>query len=75
MSDPNYVDIFQPAITFVKENHFYSVIVPILKKLQDISNVPENERNNSFIRYYGSRISLNPGNFQLQLKLNRFDLI
>lgn len=63
VTDPNYIDVFQPALTFVKENRFYSDIVPALENLQKISNVPESERIDSFFRCFGSRISLKPGKF------------
>lgn len=62
VTDPEFVKIFQPTHTFVKENRFYSDIIPTLENFQVISNVPESERIDSFIRCFGSRISLNSGN-------------
>lgn len=44
----------------MKENHFYSDIIPALKYFQQISNVAEAERIDAFILCPGSRISLNP---------------
>lgn len=59
--DPSYVQVFQPAITFVKENRFYSDIIPAIKYFEEISNVPDADRVDAFVKCFGSRISLDPG--------------
>lgn len=61
VTNPYLVDIFQPALTFVKEAHFYSDIIPAIEEFECASNVPENEKIDAFIKCFGSRISLNPG--------------
>lgn len=62
VSNPYLVDIFQPSLTFVKEAHFYSDIIPAIEVFENISNVMESERVDAFIRCFGSRISLDSGN-------------
>lgn len=62
ITNPYLIEMFQPSLTFVKEAHFYSNIIPALEYFQQISHVPETEKINAFIRYSGSRISLNPSN-------------
>lgn len=52
------IDIFQPSLTFVKEVHFYSDIIPAIESFEEIADVPENERIDTFIQCFGSRISL-----------------
>lgn len=58
--DPSYVEVFQPEITFVKENGFYSDVLPTIKNFEEISHVPFTERIDAFVHCYGSRISLDP---------------
>lgn len=60
VTNPYLVEIFQPSITFVKENHFYSDIIPALEIFQQSANVPKHERIDAFIKCPGSRISLDP---------------
>lgn len=60
ITNPFLVSIFQPDVTFVKEAHFYSDVVPAIELFEQIRNVPENERINAFIRCIGSRLSLDP---------------
>lgn len=50
--------IFLPAISSVKENAFYSKIIPAMKQMQSDANVPEPEQIDCFIEYIGSRLSL-----------------
>lgn len=62
VTNPYLVSIFQPSVTFVKEIRFYSDIIPAIEAFEQISNVMESECVDAFIRCFGSRISLNPGN-------------
>lgn len=50
--------VFQPSITFIKENQFYSNIVSTLEQHEIDSNIPQSERMDMFIKCIGSRISL-----------------
>lgn len=50
--------VFQPSITFIKENQFYSDIVSTLEQHEIDSNIPQSERMDMFIKCIGSRISL-----------------
>lgn len=59
ITNPYLVEMFQPDITFVKEAHFYSDIIPALEQFQEESKVPYADRIDAFIRCLGSRISLN----------------
>lgn len=59
VTNPYLIEIFQPSLTFVKENHFYSDIIPALEIFQQNSNVPHSQQIDAFIRCPGSRISLN----------------
>lgn len=61
VTNPYLVDIFQPALTFVKEAHFYSDIIPAFEDFECACNVPESEKIDAFIKCFGSRISLIPG--------------
>lgn len=60
--NPYLIEIFQPELTFVKENRFYSDIIPAIKSFEETSHVPEEERIDAFMDCVGSRISLKPGN-------------
>lgn len=60
VTNPYLIDIFQPALTFVKETHFYTDIIPAIQQFERDHNVPENEKIDAFFRCFGSRISLNP---------------
>lgn len=62
ITNPYLVEMFQPTITFIKEANFYSIIIPALDHFQQVSNVPETKRIDAFIRYVGSRFSLDPSN-------------
>lgn len=70
VSNPYLVDIFQPALTFVKEASFYSDIIPAIEEFECASNVPRKERIDAFIKCFGSRISLNPGKVITKFKPN-----
>lgn len=63
VTNPYLIEVFQPAFTFVKETHFYSDIIPALEHFQRVSNVPETDRIDAFIRCLGSRISLDPSEY------------
>lgn len=45
---------------FMNEVHFYSEIVPAIKQFEAAADVPENERIDAFVQYFGSRLSLDP---------------
>lgn len=62
LTNPYLKEIFQPELTFVKENRFYSEIIPAIKRFENDLNLPREERIDAFIRCIGSRISLKPGN-------------
>lgn len=47
---------------FMNELYFYSDIVQAIEQFQGLVNVPENEKIDAFVRYFGSRLSLNPHN-------------
>lgn len=53
-------DIAVQSMIFMKEIHFYSDIIPAIERYQEIVKVPESERIDAFIRYFGTRLSLNP---------------
>lgn len=50
--------IFQPSITCVKENSFYTEIVPALFQLQRECGIDEHKLIDVFIRCYGARITI-----------------
>ncbi|XP_055295161.1 uncharacterized protein LOC129564935 [Sitodiplosis mosellana] len=75
VTNPYLVDIFQPALTFVKETHFYLDVIPAIEHFERISNVPECDRIDAFIRCFGSRISLNPGFVFLNAKCADADAV
>lgn len=45
---------------FTKETHFYTDIVPVFKHFEELENIPQIDRIDAFLRYFGSRLSLNP---------------
>lgn len=51
-------EIFQPTITCVKENAFYTEIVPALFQFQREYGINDNDLIDIFIHCYGARISL-----------------
>lgn len=53
-------DIALQSMIFMKEMNFYSNIIPAIEQFQDIVKMPENEKIDAFIRYFGTRLSLNP---------------
>lgn len=55
--------MFQPTESCIKENCFYTEIIPSLLQLQRERGLAENELIDIFIRCYGARLSLNPGIF------------
>lgn len=60
MIPEKYVDYALQSIHFMKEIHFYSEIIPAIERFQEIVNMPEHEKLDAFVRYFGSRLSLNP---------------
>lgn len=50
--------IFQPSITCVKENAFYTEIVPALFQLQRECGINEDSIIDVFIRCFGARLSI-----------------
>lgn len=63
ITNPYLVKLFQPSVSFVKEAHFYSDVIPAMTHFEESLNVPEEERINAFIRCLGSRLSLNPSKY------------
>ncbi|XP_031638919.1 uncharacterized protein LOC116351033 [Contarinia nasturtii] len=57
---PGFVNTYQSE-QFLSEVHFYTDIIPAIKQFEESLNIPETERIEAFARYFGSRISLNPG--------------
>lgn len=47
---------------FLKELHFYSEIIPAIKRFERYANVPQSDRIDAFVPYVGSRASLDPSN-------------
>lgn len=47
------------SIQFSNEMHFYADILPAIQQFEQSKNIPENERIDAFVRYFGSRLSLN----------------
>lgn len=52
------LSIFQTSRTFIKENCFYTVIVPCIKKFEQDVGLQHHENMNIFCECYGARISL-----------------
>ncbi|XP_031639451.1 uncharacterized protein LOC116351486 isoform X2 [Contarinia nasturtii] len=48
---------FGQSILFLMKIHFYSNIIPAIEQMT--VNIPETERDDSFVRFCGSRLSLN----------------
>lgn len=46
------------SVQFMNEVYFYSEIVQAIMQFQTIVNMPENEKIDAFVRYFGSRLSL-----------------
>lgn len=44
----------------MNEVNFYSDIIPAIKQFEAAANVPENERIDAFVQYFGFRLSLDP---------------
>ncbi|KAH8279568.1 hypothetical protein KR018_001732 [Drosophila ironensis] len=59
--DPKFWEFFQPERTCLTENAVYEILAPALVKLQAEAGIPAESHFNGFPRYYGSRVSLNPG--------------
>lgn len=57
------------------EIHFYSDIVPAIEQFEQNSNVPEIERIDAFVRYFGARLSMNPGEFFFHEKKNAYKIL
>ncbi|KAH8357063.1 hypothetical protein KR200_009901 [Drosophila serrata] len=60
-TDPKYWQFFQPERTCLTENAVYQVLAPALVALQGEAGIPEESHFDGFPRYFGSRISLDPG--------------
>lgn len=54
------VNSVKQSKVFSKEIDFYSDIVPAIKQFERDSNVPENERIDAFVGFFGHRLSLDP---------------
>lgn len=54
------LSIFQTSRTFIKENCFYTVIVPCIQEFEQDVGVRDAEKLNVFCECYGARISLSP---------------
>ncbi|XP_031617493.1 uncharacterized protein LOC116337236 [Contarinia nasturtii] len=50
VTNPFLAEFFKPTVTFVKEVHFYSEIIPALEQFEEIANVPREERLDAFQR-------------------------
>lgn len=50
--------IFQPSITCVKENSFYTEIIPALLELQRQCGIDDCDLIDIFVRCYGARITI-----------------
>lgn len=50
--------IFQPSVSCVKENSFYTEIIPALCQFQHELNILDNTFFDMFIQCYGARLSL-----------------
>lgn len=62
------VSIFQPTITSIKENAYYSKLIPAMKKIQDEHNIPESKQINIFVKCIGCRHSLDKGTLSTIIK-------
>lgn len=58
ITDPLWNGVLQPYLSFLKEAHFYSDVIPAIEQFERDANVPEAERVNAFIRFFGCRLSL-----------------
>lgn len=63
VTNPFLIEMFQPALTCVKEVHFYSDIIPAIESFEQYANVPVSQRIDAFIESPGSRISLDSSKF------------
>lgn len=54
------VDVVKQSERFVKEINFYSNIVPAIKQFERNANIPKYKRIDAFVRFFGSRLSLDP---------------
>lgn len=58
VTDAILTSIFQPSITCVKENSFYTEIVPALFQMQREFGTNESKLIDVFIQCYGARITI-----------------
>lgn len=58
ITDPLWNGVLQPYVSFLKEAHFYSDVIPAIEQFERDANVQEAERINAFIRFFGCRLSL-----------------
>lgn len=61
--NPLWNEMFQPFMSFEKEAHFYTEIIPIIEQFEQNANVPQDERIDMFIRCFGCRTSLDPSKY------------
>lgn len=54
------LSIFQTSRTFIKENCFYTVIVPCIQEFEQHVGLRDNEKLSIFCECYGARISISP---------------
>lgn len=54
------LSIFQTSRTFIKENCFYTVIVPCIQEFEQDVGILDGDKLNVFCECYGARISLSP---------------
>lgn len=52
--------LFQPRISCIKENAFYTEIIPAFHQLQRQCGVPNDDFVDMFIHCYGARLSADP---------------
>lgn len=64
--------IFQPCVTCVKENSFYTEVVPALYQLQRECDINEDSLIDVFIQCYGARLSLGSSKNSLWLCFEHF---
>lgn len=63
VTDDTLTKMFQPTHTCLKENSFYTQVIPELIQLQYECGLASNDMIDIFIQCYGARLSLDPGNY------------
>lgn len=72
VTEHTLTEMFQPSHTCIKENSFYTKVIPELIQLQYECGFDSNDMIDVFIRCYGARLSLDPGNYARSLKRQFF---